>query len=209
MTSHDYPVLALDVDMVLLDYLKGFVAWLRSNGYHVTCEAHEIRDWDFNGVLPGVPRDEFLGLINEFAVSPEFGLLETVQGAREAIGTLRDEFPDLEIVAITSAGTEAVTERMRRANLEMHDFGISSVTVLPLGASKRDNLLALPPGSIFVDDLIKNVRVAEECGMTAILFRQPYNLRETCHLSAEDWTEALSLIREALTERLLPVPNAA
>jgi hypothetical protein len=200
MLPSECPILALDVDMVLLDYLEGFVAWLRSKGYHVTCEAHEIEDWDFGGVLPGVGRDEFIGLINEFATTPEFGRLGTIKGAREAIKAIREEFPDLEIVAITSAGSEPVTEVMRRSNLEMHDFGISSVTVLPLGASKRDNLLALPPGSIFIDDLMKNVKVAEECGLHAVLFRHPYNAKEAHHLCAGDWSETVDLIR-----RLVPV----
>jgi len=208
MSNHELPVIALDVDGVLLDYLGGFVPWLRTQGYKPLMEAHEINDWDFGNVLPDITVPQLVDLIGQFSVSPGFGELVPLKGALEAIKTLREEFPNHEIIAITSAGSEAITEQMRRANLEKHAFGISSVTVLPLGASKRDNLLALPPGSIFVDDLIKNIRVADEVGMHAILFRHPYNAKDSHHLCADGWTEAVALIRDLLN-RPASIPSAA
>ena len=63
-------------------------------------------------------------------------------------------------------------------------------------------------GSIFIDDLMKNVKVAEECGLHAVLFRHPYNAKEAHHLCAGDWSETVDLIRR-LVPRPTSIPTAA
>jgi len=198
MASKDLPVLALDVDGVLLDYLGGFVPWLREQGHDPIKEAHEVDDWDLSYIVPHLSDDETLDLIGRFSVSESFGRLSPLPGARESLALIRKEFPGLSIVAVTSAGTDPSTERLRRANLSLHSMELDSVTVLPLGGDKRAHLAALPKGSVFVDDLMKNIKVAESVGMPSILYRQPYNAQDTHHLVATDWVETLNLIRGLL-----------
>lgn len=198
MAIEDLPVLALDVDGVLLDYLGGFVPWLKEQGHHVTKEAHEVDDWDLSNILPHCDVKQTVELIGQFSMSEQFGRLTPLPGAQSAVAQLRKEFPDLSIVAITSAGTSQETERLRRANLALHSFELDEVTVLPLGGDKRTNLAALPKHSVFVDDLMKNIHVAESVGMPSILYRQPYNAQDDHHLTAFDWSEAIHLVRGLL-----------
>jgi len=198
MARHELPVLALDVDGVLLDYLGGFVPWLKEQGHHVTKEAHEVDDWDLSNILPHCDDDQTVELIGRFSESDHFGHLSALPGAREAVALLRTEFPDLRMVAITSAGHSPVTLRNRCDNLTRRGFALDDVTVLPLGGDKREHLSRLPKGSVFVDDLFKNVSVAESVGMPSILYRQPYNAKDTHHLLAHNWVETLNLVRGLL-----------
>lgn len=192
MTHAEAPVLALDVDGVILDYLAGLAGHVRDSGLEIACEGHEMADWMMSDMLPHSTPEERYAFVVSFAVSKRFGELGPVVGAHEGIEELRRRRPDLRIVAITSAGSEAVTDTMRRASLAA--FGIDEVTVLPLGASKLEHLKALPQGSVLVDDLIKNVRVAEQAGQRGILFRAPYNEADAAETAVRGWGELVETL---------------
>jgi Predicted sugar phosphatases of the HAD superfamily len=203
MKAYGTPILALDVDGVVLDYLGGFVPWLESRGYTPTRRPHEVDAWDLSQLV-GCSREEMAGLIREFAVTESFGSLSPIPGVVEAIASLRSDFQGLRIVCITSAGSSPITANLRRANLERLGLAVDDVVVLPLQASKRLCLEALPPGSVFVDDLLDHVIEAELVGLSAILFRQPYNAMDSHRLVADGWTETASLIRGLLQAAVRP-----
>lgn len=192
--SHPLPVLALDVDGVLLDYIGGFLPWCESRGVRIA--TREVRDWNMTDVMPDIDDDARWELVKGFSVSPELGDLQPYPGAVEAVAALRRDLPGLRVVSITSAGDTEFTARMRRKSLEV--FGLDEITVLPLGASKRDHLVKLPTPSVFVDDLHKHVGVAEDCGHSGILFRRSYNVDDAHPRVISDWEEGVAMMRELL-----------
>lgn len=194
------PTIILDVDGVLLDYLGGFVPWTVSRGYTPTKRVHEIDDWEIDSWLPGIPHEEARRLIGEFATTEEFGRLPMIPGALEAISNLREAFPHVRIGALTAAGHDPRTAQLRRANLEK--FQLDFLTVLPIGASKKDHLIDIGANGVFIDDLMHHIRTAEEVGLATILFRRSYNAHETHHRIANDWSEAAAMIERILGEEM-------
>lgn len=185
-------VLGLDCDGVVLDYLPALMDFARFRGHHVACEPHEVDSYDMSRAFPGMSAEELFKLIGEFSVHDSFADISEFAGFTTAISKIRNEFPSIRLIAITSAGTEERTAELRRRNLAAYDF--EEVHVLPLGASKKEHLRELPAGSIFVDDLKKHVNAAEEVGHTGVLVRQPYNTDDDHHHVFADWNEGYDIV---------------
>lgn len=206
------PVIALDVDGVLLDYLGGFLPWLKDLGYLVECSPEEVPAPDLSDVI-GTTNDEIIKLITNFSTTESFSNLRPYPGAIETLSALKRDYSGIRIVAITSAGSSEQTARLRRKNLA--SFPLDDVTVLPLRSSKASHLSALPSPTLYIDDLPKHVMEANDCGHYGVLFRRSYNLDCDYHSAVSDWNEANALIRNFIanvsiqpsSERVLAEPR--
>lgn len=193
-------VLGLDADGVLLSYLHGLFGFVRSKGHVVACEPHEVDDWSCARAFPNKTAAEIGEYIEEFSVQPSFAHIPAIEGAVDAIHGIKQDLPDVKVVAITSAGTSPLTIAMRRTNLQIFPF--DDIHVLPLGASKEAHLSQLPYGSVFVDDLYKHVMSAERVGLKGVLFRQTYNAMNDHHNVIENWASGRYVITRLLEESL-------
>lgn len=200
MSEYANPVIGLDVDGVILDYVSGFMAYAASKGVRLGCEAHEVDSWTMTAAFPDLDGDAIWAMIEEFSEHDGFGSLKPYEGALETISQLIEEFPDNPLVAITSAGKSDVTKRLRAESLASIPF--SAIHVLPLGESKEPHLAKLPPGSLYVDDLKKNIVAAENVGLTGVFVRRSYNTQDTHTRLAHDWSDIARHVREIIA----PVP---
>jgi FMN phosphatase YigB (HAD superfamily) len=189
--------IALDVDGVILKYNQGLVDFAVSRGVRIGCAAHESRTWTMEDVFPDLDPARIIELIETFSRHEDFGRLKPFDGAFETIAALKEEFPAVGFVAITSAGRFEATRALRVANLAGLPF--EEIHVLPLGASKRPHLERLPAGSVYVDDLKKHVEVAKSLGLQSILYRQSYNVEDDHDAVVADWAELGALIRTKLS----------
>lgn len=185
-------VLGLDCDGVVLNYGPALLEFGRRKGLRIGCEWHEVDMYHMQMAFPDLSKDDIMALIEEFALDDAFGEISLMAGFREALDALREEFPGLKIVAVTSAGRDERTIELRRSNLA--PLGFNEVHVLPLSASKKEHLARLPAGSVFVDDLKKHVDAAEEVGLQGVLVRQPYNSEDTHVHVMHDWMEGCRII---------------
>lgn len=189
-------VVGFDIDGVILDYFSGLIGWAEGRGVRIGCQSHEVDTYSMAQAFPDLDEQDIMEMIRLFSVEPEFGLLEPYPGAVEAITGLVQDFPEMELVAITSAGRSEITKTLRLQNLAHMPF--SEVHVIPLGASKRSYFDNLPKGSLYVDDLDHHARSAEDAGLTSVLYRQPYNADIDYHNAVEGWEELEACIRRHL-----------
>lgn len=190
------PVLAFDIDGVILDWLGGFFAFARANGFNPTCEADAVTNMRLEGVLEGVSQDELHKLIDRFNEHEDFGCLAAYEGAEKGILDLAERYPNRPIVAITSAGTHPKTRVLREDNLKHLPF--DEIHILPLRTSKVDHLKSLPAGSLFVEDTLGHAADAEAVGVPSILVRRPYNAHQDHTRIARDWSEIVNHIDDIL-----------
>ena len=207
MTDNTKPVIGLDVDGVILDYVAGFMAYAASKGVRLGCEPNEVDSWTMSAAFPDLDEDGIWAMIEEFSEHEGFGSLAPYEGALETIAQLIEEFPDHPLVAITSAGKSDVTKALRAASLQGIPF--SAIHVLPLGESKELHLAKLPAGSLYVDDLMKNIVVAEKVGLAGILVRRSYNTADDHSRVANDWDDIARHVREIMAPAPIQIPMAA
>ena len=196
----DKAVIGLDVDGVILDYVSGFFRFMEINGHKAHCKAHEADDWTMKRAFPYLEVDAIWQMIERFSEDEGFATLKPFDGAVETIKALIEEFPDNPLVAITSAGHSPKTREFRIRNLSWIPF--SEVHVLPLGESKVEHFKRLPVGSLYVDDLKKNVDHAESVGVAGVLVRRAYNRDDNHHRVAHDWSDIASHIREIIRKNV-------
>lgn len=189
-------VIGLDIDNVVLDYFAGVIAYAGRRGVRIGCEAWEVDTYSMARAFPDLSDDEIMDVFRAFNGDAAFGALSPYPGAVETILSIMEDNPDVELVAITSAGTSETTRDLRVANLARLPF--SEINVIDIGMSKRAHLERLPPGSLYVDDLVHHVEMAHEVGLDAILFRQPYNGGTAWERVADGWDDLGLHIREWL-----------
>jgi FMN phosphatase YigB (HAD superfamily) len=207
MTVHTKPVIGLDVDGVIFDYVAGLMEYANSRGIRVGCASDKVDTWSMSAAFPDLDDDAIWNLIETFSESEGFGRLQPFPGALEAIAQLVAEYPDYPLVAITSAGKSEVTKNLRVQNLQGIPF--SEIHVLPLGESKEDYLAKFPANSLYVDDLKKNVNVAEKVGVAGVFVRRSYNTADTHTRIAHDWDEIVAHVRDILPPTLKADPEMA
>lgn len=200
MSEYAKPVIGLDVDGVILDYVTGFMEYAASRGVRLGCEPDEVDSWTMSAAFPDLDDKEIWAMIEAFSEDEGFGRLRPYNGALETISILVEEFPENPLVAITSAGKSELTKQLRAASLDGIPF--SAIHVLPLGESKELHLSKLPTGSLYVDDLMKNIVTAEKVGLSGVLVRRSYNAMDDHTRMAYDWDDIARNIREIL----LPAP---
>jgi FMN phosphatase YigB (HAD superfamily) len=189
-------VLALDIDGVVLDHAAGFHAWAKSIGIETSCLPHVCDCYAFRPMFPKLSDVAINMLLVDFSVSAEFENLPVMPHFEDALAALREEFAHLKLIAITAPGTAVQTIASRKRNLASFEF--DEVHVLDMGASKRKHLERLPPGTVYVDDLLTHVQTASELGLRSALFRQPHNSGETHHLTMDDWRAGQLLVSNLL-----------
>jgi FMN phosphatase YigB (HAD superfamily) len=183
----DRRVIGFDIDNVVLDYFAGVMDYAAERGVRIGCAPSEVDTYSMARAFPDLSDDEIMDLFREFNAHEAFGTLIAYPGAVETILAVVEENADVELVAITSAGASETTRSLRVANLANLPF--SEINVIDIGMSKRDHLERLPPGSLYVDDLIHHVEMAHEVGLDAILFRQPYNDGSGWRRVADGWED--------------------
>ncbi|MBY3155255.1 hypothetical protein HFO56_23310 [Rhizobium laguerreae] len=196
MTADNKPVIGFDVDGVIFDYVAGFMEFAAARGVRLGCASDQVDSWTMTAAFPDLDEDQIWAMIETFSEDEGFGRLQPFPGALETIAQLVSEYPDYPLVAITSAGKSEVTKRLRAQNLEGIPF--SEIHVLPLGESKYDYLAKFPANSLYVDDLKKNVDVAEKAGVTGVFVRRSYNTADTHSRIAHDWNEIAAHVRDIL-----------
>lgn len=195
--------LILDCDGVLLNYAKGYAKYF--------CEKHGIAipqgdpdSFDMSNWI-GRPFEEILPEIVEFNSGrvADFGRLEPMPGAVEAVAELHERGWDMRIATSMSDASEA--EALRHENLDIV-FGpvFSEMVCLPLGACKKEALSRLAPG-IFIDDLALNVRAGIEAGHQGLLMDLAHNRDETGIDRIMGWPEILEFCLQR-QERGLSAP---
>jgi FMN phosphatase YigB (HAD superfamily) len=189
-------IVGFDVDGVILNYFEGLMTWAEAQGFRLGCLPEEVDTYCMWQAFPDLAEWEVMDLIRSFNTTPDFGCLRPYPGAMEALAALVDDYPEMELVAITSAGQSEKTIQYRLQNLASIPF--SEVHVIPIGASKKSYLEKLPAGSLYIDDLDHHAKAGEEAGLTSVLYRQPYN-RDIPHPRAvEGWGELEQFIRQHL-----------
>lgn len=158
----------VDIDDVLLDWIGGFEAFIKSKG--ITTKTARPMNWDLG---KWIEHDSVTDLVTEFNASPLFARLNTVDGAVAAITVLAEKH---KIIAITCCGDSDAIRRMRAENIESH-FGsrISGIHCLALGEDKAPLLQAYDSGAFWVEDKWENAVCGADAGHKAILLDKPYN----------------------------------
>jgi hypothetical protein len=192
-------VVGFDVDGVILNYFEGLMIWAEKQGERLGCLPHEVDTYAMHRAFPDLAEWEVMDLITIFNEHPDFGALRPYPGAVEAINGLLGDFPDIELVAITSAGKTEVTRQLRLQNLAWIPF--SQVHVIPIGSSKKANFELLPAGSLFVEDLPHHAAAADEAGLVSVLYRQPYNIDVDHPRAVTGWSELETFIRDHLSAK--------
>ncbi len=188
--------LAVDIDGVVLDHPLGMYDWAISKGIEVGCRPEELDSYTMSPMFPGKTQDEIYYMLVQFSLDEKFANLPPIPGFIDALRFFRNEEPDLRVIAITAPGADERTRSSRIKNVEC--FGFDEVHVLELGASKKQHLMQLPPGTVYVDDLLSHVLAADLIGLQAFLFRQPHNVRDNHHRVLSDWQCAVPIIANCL-----------
>ncbi len=189
-------VVGFDVDGVILNYFEGLMTWAVGQGVRLGCLPHEVDTYCMHQAFPDLAEWEVMDMITVFNRQPEFGRLQPYPGALECIAALVRDYPDIELVAITSAGKSEKTKELRLQNLA--DIPFAEVHVIPIGASKKTYFEMLPEGSLFVDDLAHHARTADEAGLLSVLYRQPYNRSDEHPRAVTGWDELDAFVRAHL-----------
>jgi hypothetical protein len=189
-------VVGFDVDGVILNYFEGLMTWAGGQGVRLGCLPEEVDTYAMHRAFPDLAEWEVMDMIETFNTQPDFGRLRPYPGAMGAIGDLVRDFPEIELVAITSAGKAEITRQLRLQNLSGIPF--AQVHVIPIGSSKRSYFDLLPSGSLFIDDLPHHAATADEAGLVSVLYRHPYNLDTEHPRAVTGWSELETLIRDHL-----------
>jgi FMN phosphatase YigB (HAD superfamily) len=194
--SETKTVVGFDVDGVILNYFEGLMTWAGGQGVRLGCRPEEVDTYSMHRAFPGLAEWEVMDMIGIFNTQPDFGRLRPYPGALEVIAGLLHDFPDIELVAITSAGRDEITRQLRIENLDSIPF--EQVNVIPIGASKKSYFEMLPSGSLFIEDLPHHAAAADDAGLVSVLYRHPYNIDVEHPRAVTGWTELDALIREHL-----------
>lgn len=169
-----------DCDDVLLDWLGGFVKFLKANGYDVNPAGPN--EWAMGSWI-GCSNAEAKHLVEMFNASPGFGQLQSCEGAAYAVWSLRDAGHTMSVV--TSCGESLELKQARRANIHRvfdrnGEGAFNRLTILPLGASKFDVLQSYARSHDtttlrFVEDNFENAKAGIANGIISYCLRRPHN----------------------------------
>jgi hypothetical protein len=202
LASDDRPLLVLDVDDVVLDFIRPFPRYLEANGYELRLETLRLHGNIYRRDT-GEPaeQDRVSALISDFFQAQAEWQTVTI-GAAEALAALA---PDVEIVLLTAM--QHRHRAVRRAHLDA--LGLD-YPLLTTEMAKGPAILRLRGDGMrpvaFVDDQLRNLVSAAESvpdvhlfhlmadnSLRAFLPPPPDGIR-----TVEDWQEAKPLIAAAL-----------
>jgi len=197
--------LVLDVDGVILNWLGRFVEYMDVD--HGLPPAHppgELKDYSMQTLYPDLTSSEiFAHIVQMSRCEHHFSTIPFNNGVLEVIARMREVHPGLSISCVTSAGVGEEIARFRATNLA--ELAPDALVVLPLNADKSIALSRFPAGSLFVDDLVKNLEAADRAGLTPVLFATSYNEDAGWSgLCVRDWQELETLAMETLDRGVRP-----
>ncbi|SHH64033.1 hypothetical protein [Ferrimonas marina] len=168
------PILATDVDGVLLNWKGGVAAFNASRGVATPREYLCPRnDVPLRQLFDTECRDQAYDLMIEFNRSPMLGQLPLLDPS--AVDVLQRLSQHFDIVAITSVGEWAETHERRRQNLkDLFGDVFREVVCLPLRVSKKEHLARFTEQGRVVawfDDLAEHVETGKELGIPSYQFQ--------------------------------------
>ena len=187
------PILATDVDFVLLDWVAGLEPFLKEKGmrhdhipnysgstyYPSLQELFDIKDENKN-----------LEILAEFNKSIHIENLPIFQ--KEAVEHLRNIQQEYDIVAITCLGTEQDQKEKRTQNLVNHYGDVfDEVVCIPVRTSKQaylEELMKERHVEFFVDDRIKHLQEAIDANIKPLLYVRNADRPDTDIPIVECWS---------------------
>lgn len=172
-----------DADGVLLDFASGFTQYMLDE-HGIQAVTSEPENFDFSDSFPDTPG--VAKNIGAFLESDHFlnisAYKEVVPGLGEVplpvlLNFLRDKGVEQRVVS--SVATNDKVHQMRLECLAREfDNVFEEITIIPLGASKKDALKQFPSG-FFIDDQLSMCQDGSLAGHLSHLKTQKYNVR-TC-----------------------------
>ena len=160
------PLLALDCDQVITDYVSGFTAFVIKHGYGLNLD-NDFSSYDISTYFNGLSRNKCRDLIvkyNDTESPPVYGYLKNV------IPALLQKY---DIVIVTSHGGGDYTRKQRLDMLL--SLGFTDVFILGLGENKQGILEELKP-DIFIDDNPEQLLAGINAGVEQVIaLEYPYN----------------------------------
>lgn len=190
------PALIFDADMVVLDWVAGFVPYMKDrHGILPSAPSHLIQCYGLTEHYPDLTAAEIKSYIAKFSEDGEhFSRIPMYTHVEGVLGELRTHFPDTPFVCVTACGSNPRTRSFRVENLETLKF--DAIHTIDLGASKADILNAFKPGCWFVDDHVAHVRDGIAAGHNSVLMHQPYNADENVPYRAMDWHHLFEILTQ-------------
>lgn len=188
----DKKIILTDVDGVILDWHSAFNVFAKSLGYEF-----KKTDRYFVSDTHNVSEKRADAMVELFNTSPTFGRLSAFNRAEDVIGSLYREH-DFRFIAITTAGINSETVRLRKENL-ITLFGGAFIDFYVIGEKedKKDYLKKFKgSGYSWLEDLPSNAAKGLDLGLKPILFSRPYN-RDFQHEKISrvfDWDDAKKII---------------
>ena len=179
----------LDVDDCLLDWVGGFKKYVLSKKIRVRTE--QPLNWNLENWIDSSQVDS---LVEKFNRSEEFGDLDVIPGAVEAVYRFRAQ--GLKLTAITCCGDSLNTTVPRNRNL-LNKFGAAFRAVHCLGLKEsKQNTLEGYDRSWWIEDKPDNAVMGSRARHNAILFDRPHNQGVDCVgvVRCLNWSEIAKLI---------------
>lgn len=168
------PLLIFDADSVLLDWLAGFLSYLKNNGH---CVKHVEK---YIGTTSFVPLKEITGsdcskfndsIMKDFAESGYLSQLDTFQfDAKSILDELNKRF-DFAVVTCIGETEDLISQRNENLQLRYNDAFID-VVCIDYGKSKEDALRKFASEhevAAFIDDRTKHLDEAIAAGIKPLL----------------------------------------
>lgn len=175
------PLIVFDADSVLLDWFKGFLEFLKSEGY---CVKHVEK---YLGTTQFVPieeitlihcSDENKKLLEKFAESGILSRLDCFQ--KDAVEILKDLNKDYDFAVVTCIGETEELINQRKTNLtERHGDVFVDICCINYGKSKEDSLRELSKTreiALYIDDRAKHLDEALAVGIKPALMSRGVNV---------------------------------
>lgn len=197
------PLVIVDADEVLLQFVDGFDRYLRAGGLYLDLSSYRlhgnVKRQDDNTPVLDV---EVTALLDEFR--RELDSLAIVEGAREALHAIR---PRAEVLVLTNIAESQAAARLR--NLAAHELDLPLVANSGLkGPAIRALTAQAGRPSFFVDDIPQHHTSAAQTAPDVWRIHLIGDERlkpllppaADAHLRAESWRDAHRFIDEKLNE---------
>lgn len=195
MSFYKNPRILVDIDGVCLNWLDGFIRYMRHQGF-VNLREHVKHDE--LGYRFGINHEECDNHIRTFNGGHwEFGTLPPEEGAVNGIRYLNEKM-GYRFVGITSCTTSPTTISLRKANL-YNVFGdvFDAVHCVDHGKSKNTHLADYEP-TFWVEDKTVNAEAGLQYGHQCILMNRLYNSNDKIDSQIKrcySWDEVILTIK--------------
>lgn len=181
------PLIVFDADSVLLDWFKGFLQFLKSEGF---CVNHVEK---YIGTTQFVPIEEITlihckkenkKLLDKFAKSGILSKLDCFQ--HDAVEILKDLNKDYDFAVVTCIGeTEDIIQQRKTNLIEKHGNVFVDICCINYGKSKEDSLRSLLKTreiALYIDDRSKHLDEALAVGIRPVLMARGVDVCDSTKL---------------------------